>query len=70
MDESNKKPDENSGGEQSDSSKGSQACSSPKDIPNAEFARNRNFVAVGSPANMFSSILAGMYLYLLLTELH
>lgn len=66
MDDSNKKLDENSKGEQSDSSKGSQACSSPKDIPNAEFARNRNFVAVGSPANMFSSILAGRYFFFLM----
>ena len=60
MDENHKKNNENAKESKPEEPKDSQACSSPKDIPGAEAARNRNFIAVGSPANVFSSILAGI----------
>lgn len=60
MEGNHKKDSDNLKENKSDDSKESRTCSSPKDIPNVEAARNRNFVAVGSPGNVFSSILAGM----------
>lgn len=54
----NKETHENSGDKSSDDSKNaSQICSNPQDIPSGG-ARSRNFIPVGSPVNIFSSMLA------------